>query len=168
MNGLISHGSWQEVKSLRRGKKKQGGPLNDINGQAVFSHDLAETFAKHLEEVQWVSRPCASHHSDILIGNMLQVLDTDPDEQEVIQAMRKLKNGKASGIDEVPAESWKALLADSEAIAIIQNFCSACWQARSIPENWHKVLVTCIYKKGTPKIVRTIVRYHYYALDIKF
>ena len=50
---LASTGSWDDIKFLRNKKKLKQGRLRDSNGHIVDITAKADTFAKHLQDLQW-------------------------------------------------------------------------------------------------------------------
>ena len=59
MGSIVATGSWDEIKRLKRIQKGKvdSRRLHDATGRLVESCERAETFAKHLEAVQWAVRP---------------------------------------------------------------------------------------------------------------
>ena len=55
LDAAISTGSWGEIKRFKKLRKVQVGcrRLNNQDGKLVESSEKAETFAEHLEKVQW-------------------------------------------------------------------------------------------------------------------
>ena len=73
---------------------------------------------------------------------------TEPDLSmgELEEALKRMKNGKASGVDQIPAELLKSMGYNgrewfSELLAML-------WEGQDIPEDWKKDLICLIYKKG--------------------
>eukprot|EP00973_Karenia_brevis_P090592 12403347-Karenia_brevis.AAC.1 len=57
LESLASSGSWDDLRRLRKKSSSfMNAKLNDENGNQVFSHERAETFATHMEKVQWAVR----------------------------------------------------------------------------------------------------------------
>jgi len=69
---------------------------------------------------------------------------------EVRDAIKRLPRGKATGVDELPAELWKV---DSEEVAeIFCRLCNKILEMEEWPEDWVKSIFTTIPKvKGTSK-----------------
>ena len=74
-------------------------------------------------------------------------VNTDPpDKQEIIAAIKNLKNGTASGQDNLNAELFKA---DPELSAkILQPLFTAAWEGKQVPDDWTKGVIIRILKKG--------------------
>ena len=68
--------------------------------------------------------------------------------EEVETAIRSLKNGKAAGIVNIPAELLKH--GGTEVIDILTKICNKTWQTRQWPTPWTQfVIVTLLKRKAT-------------------
>ena len=63
---------------------------------------------------------------------------------EVIHALRKMKNGKATGPDLIPVEVWKAL--GEEGIDILYDLMIKIFEQEKIPEEWRESILVPIFK----------------------
>ena len=84
----------------------------------------------------------------VLCGPALPVREEIFTLGELIKVIRKLRNGRAGGIDAIPAEYLKALLSNNTSLQLLLDFLNICWQRREVPTDWHLAQVTAIYKKG--------------------
>ena len=59
LEGHIQAGSWDEIKQYNKARKPKitARRLQNSQGEVVESHQRADTFAQHLEHVQWAERP---------------------------------------------------------------------------------------------------------------
>ena len=75
-------------------------------------------------------------------------VDSEPDIllSEVNLAMKKLKNGKSPGIDNIQAELLKD--SDEEGIKIIHRLCNKIWITKEWPADWKKAVFLPLPKKG--------------------
>ena len=76
---------------------------------------------------------------------------------EVKQALNRMKNGKATGPDKIPAEVWKSL--GEEGIDILWDLMKKVFEQEKIPEEWRGSIITVfpsISKRGIYKIAGTI------------
>ena len=149
---LAGSGDWSQLRLLRKGKSVARGRLRDREGAVVPSDEKAETLAEYFDKVQWRVRPVTADsdaEADI-IGEELAVNSEPISMEELLQATKKLKRNKVSGIDEVPAEFWKIILADHAhpASSWILDFLNSLWSQRDIPDDWHLSRVTALFKKG--------------------
>ena len=91
---------------------------------AVEFRQYLDYFAKY----QWYVRPaCAVDAKPGLFDSELPVKDSAIDIEELRQVIKKLKNNKASGLDEIPAEIWKAIAMDDEALQYLVQLHNQCW-----------------------------------------
>ena len=65
---------------------------------------------------------------------------------------KKMKNGKAAGVDEIVVEMIKA--AGAIGIDWLSRVIQAAWKDKRIPEDWTKGIIVPIYKKGNRKLCR--------------
>mgnify|MGYP001443307704 FL=1 len=73
--------------------------------------------AEHLEKVQWFKRPdCNMYRSDTLFDNDLPTNDDETNIDELRGIVKTLKNNEAARSDDIPAEIWKAIAADDDAL----------------------------------------------------
>ena len=108
--------------------------------------------AEYLEEVQWVQRECDLTQTAPLHPS-LPVSIHDFTLAELSRAARHLRDGKATGPDDLPVEFWKAIVnctADDVATQHLLDFCNECWRNKTIPDSWRIQNVTMLYKKGDP------------------
>ena len=77
---------------------------------------------------------------------------------EVLYAVRKLKNGEASGPDNISAEMLKTHNGIAEWLWDIVN---KCWTDENLPQDWKLAEVVLLYKsKGKNLSVGTIMEFH--------
>ena len=107
--------------------------------------------AEYFESVQWAVRPVTAHRFEEHLGEELPVNCGPITEVEVRRAAKRLKNNRACGLDNVPAEFWKALFCTAGPAATwATEFCKLCWEGKAVPESWHMSRVMAIFKKGDP------------------
>ena len=153
LEGLITTGSWQEVKKLQQTSKVrvESRKLHDVAGNLVESSERADTFAAHLETVQWAVRPMNGLELRAPLSTAaLPTCEGTITIEELTVAIRQLKTKKASV--QVPAEFLKALL-DAGAIDEghwLMQVMRMCWETKTTPNQWHFAKVVPIYKKGNP------------------
>ena len=150
---LTASGDWGQIRKLRKGAPRQQGRLCDANKQVVDSDRRANTLAAHLEQVQWAVRPTTALPDASPIKGELMVDQGVITDAEVRQAARKLKRGRAGGMDEIPPEFWKTATEDGmPTMEWITRFCNLVWSQEVVPQAWHKSKVRMIYKKGDPAL----------------
>lgn len=70
---------------------------------------------------------------------------------EIQNASKKLKDGKAARMDGVPGEIWK--YGGGIVEKWLWNFCNRVWMGQGWPESWKKREIVPIIKKGKGDIV---------------
>ena len=69
-----------------------------------------------------------------------------PDKIDVRMAIEALKNGKAAGVDNIPAEVFK--VGGELMVDIIYTLITLIWEKEQMPKEWGTALICPIYKKG--------------------
>uniref|UniRef100_A0A8D8YAF2 Craniofacial development protein 2 n=3 Tax=Cacopsylla melanoneura TaxID=428564 RepID=A0A8D8YAF2_9HEMI len=64
--------------------------------------------------------------------------------EEIEKALKKMKNGKAVGVDGIPVEVWKCL--GEEGIDILWDLMMKCMDQERIPNEWRKSVMVPIFK----------------------
>ena len=79
-------------------------------------------------------------------------LAAEPTMEEVKEAVGKLGNGKAVGVDNVCGELLKLGLSENSAILkCFHNIVVAVWQQEVVPQEWKDAIIsTMLFKKGDP------------------
>ena len=75
-----------------------------------------------------------------------QIRITPPSISEISEAIRKLKNNKAPGTDEVPAELLKAN--PTKSATALHEHITAAWNNEEFPNEWKRGTIVKIPKKG--------------------
>jgi len=145
---LVETGGWDSVRRLRRGFAPRPSKLKNAAGEVVESTLRADTTAEYFEQVPWRVRPDTIDLPGAQIGPDIAMNLGDIMHEEILQAVKALKNKKACGADNVPAEFWKAIMkAETEAGVRVTEFCNACWKQKRVPVRWHLARVAAIFKK---------------------
>uniref|UniRef100_A0A7I4YN42 Reverse transcriptase n=1 Tax=Haemonchus contortus TaxID=6289 RepID=A0A7I4YN42_HAECO len=66
--------------------------------------------------------------------------------EETIEAIRCLRNGRAFGIDEIPAELLNA--GGSTMVKKLTELYKRCWNGGEVPEDWRKGVMVMLPEKG--------------------
>ena len=157
LDGLLETGDWASVRKLRKGFTPKQGRLRNAEGDLVESNLRADVLADHLEKVQWAPRPIAAstaqQASNENLFGPLPVKLGKVEEAEVCKAAGKLKNDRASGLDRVPGEFWKAVSTPrSPAVRWVVRFCNLVWEGKCVPDSWREARVAMLFKKGDPAL----------------
>ena len=121
-------------------------PIKDKNGRLLTTEDEQKArWAEHFKDV--LNRPAPNEEA--IITEAIRDLEIDinlPNRQEIITAIKLLKNGKSPGQDNLNAELFKA---DPELTAdILQSLLPSIWEGKIIPDDWTKCIIIKLAKKG--------------------
>nr|KAG5702939.1 hypothetical protein BaRGS_034712 [Batillaria attramentaria] len=125
-------------KPERPVKDKEGKPIPDEEGQR-------KRWIEHFEEL--LNRPVPQNPPDIPPANDDMPIDCDaPTKEEIRKAIKQLRNGKATGSDNIPAEALKA---DVEASTeMLYPLFRKIWEEEQIPREWKEGHLIKLPKKG--------------------
>ena len=127
-------------------KGSSNGPIKDRQGKLLTTEkEQEERWAEHFQEV--LNRPPPDETANIPeAAEDLDISTDPPTKEEIVAAIKTLKNGKSPGQDNLDAELFKAepeLAAD-----ILQPLFTAVWENKKVPDDWTKGVIVKIPKKG--------------------
>lgn len=123
--------------------------VRNANGEVVDTNARPDTMGHYFETVQWQVRfPELVPDSEGIIHPILPIACGSFSFDELDFVLRKLKYGKASGHDDIPAEFWKHVLEDATAMKELLALCNHCWESAEIPKAWRIAKVVLLFKKG--------------------
>ena len=64
---------------------------------------------------------------------------------EAVQELKRMKVGKAVGLDEIPVEAW--LILEEEGVDKLTELMNGIWRAEIIPVEWRESIITPLYKE---------------------
>ena len=98
--------------------------------------------------------------------NLIEEINTGVIErEEIIKAMKKLKNGKSGGIDGITAEILKADMTTT--VKYLEKLFKAIWNTETIPTEWNKGLIVKIPKKVASQFATIIEASLYYQCLVR-
>ena len=83
---------------------------------------------------------------DLLKFHVEESTEPDLSMRELLEALKKMKNGKASGMDQVPAELFKNM--GDVGSEWLLELLFRLWDSQAVPEDWSKDLMCPVFKKG--------------------
>nr|KAG5690011.1 hypothetical protein BaRGS_007313 [Batillaria attramentaria] len=141
------------LKDLYQVTKKFAGkfqqtdkPVKDKNGHPLTTtEEQLKRWAEHFREL--LNRPIPETPPDIPPAETELPINCDkPSKAEIRKAIMTLRNGKAAGPDEIPAEAIKA---DTEtAVNMLHSLFSKIWEKEEVPAQWKEGIVIKLPKKG--------------------
>ncbi|XP_013401097.1 uncharacterized protein LOC106166982 [Lingula anatina] len=120
--------------------------VKDRNGNTLSTErEQAARWVQHFKEV--LNHPDPSEPANLTPTDGILDINTDPPtREEVRNAIIAMKNGKASGIDNIHAEMLKADV--GMATNLLTDLFSTIWEKDTIPDDWTKGLIVKLPKKG--------------------
>eukprot|EP00959_Pyramimonas_sp_CCMP1952_P312434 6539590-Pyramimonas_sp.AAC.1 len=106
LNDCIQTGTWDDLKLIRKTRRPTQSSLRNAAGVLTPSEEKADTMAEYLERVQWRVRPAGCTDGPPL-GPALNVNEDAFSAEEVKAVIRKMRNNRAAGGDDIPAEYFK-------------------------------------------------------------
>ena len=133
-------------------KKKESGCIKDKNGNILFKQEeIAAIWVEYITELYEDHREQMPKFEVTSGASVMK--------EEIQKALKSMKDGKATGTDELPAEALKAL--DEHNIEIITSLCHIIYNSGMIPtEIKHSVFITL------PKWFCECVSYHLHCAAI--
>lgn len=124
-------------------------PLRSKDGKTLLKDEkeISSRWEEHFREL--LNRNTTAHSESI---NQIpqqpirKYLDDPPTETEVLDAIRKLSNNKASGPDGIPAEILKQ--GGPKLLSHIHSLLTKIWKEEKIPAELRDALIVTIFKKG--------------------
>ena len=121
-------------------------PVKDKQGHNITeSEKQLDRWTEHFEEL--LNRPAPENPPVIPEAEMDLDINSDaPTKEEIVKAIKRLKNGKAAGPDGIPAEALKA---DVETTAeMLLPLFRKIWDEEEIPKDWKDGHIIKLPKKG--------------------
>lgn len=119
--------------------------INDEIGRLLMEHaEVTERWRRHFDKIANVEFPHPRIEPPPPIPGPIPRITKG----EVEEAVRKMKNGKACGPDDVPADFWK--LTGSRGIAWLTNIFNKIIDQNKMPMRWSTSTTVPIFKKGSP------------------
>ena len=140
--------SYRLIKKLSGSKPFPDHPLRDKQGNLLTMDDKKlNRWSDYFEELLNKPPPISSH-SPSTPKPPTKIDESPPETNEIKEAIKLLKNGKAPGSDNIHPEMLKA---DIDLISsILQPLLAEIWTTEQIPPKWKQGLIIKIPKKGDP------------------
>ena len=143
---------YKMVRSVRRAWQPKLSAIKDRNGRVLtdkkeirrrWTEYCGELYAeqteqestkREIEELQKISPPTVDTETNIIM-------------EEVEQAIKKLRNNKSPGNDNITAEMIKQ--GGEPLVKEIHRLCNMAWEQGRAPEEWKRSILITIHKKGS-------------------
>jgi hypothetical protein len=139
--------AFKEMKSLKEGSKPSTLLCKDMQGNIIgdsagtkqrwksYLDELLNGNSNEEEEINQLSEPVEDPDSE-----------HNPTAEEVRNSLITLKNNKAPGADNIPAELLK--YGGNKVIKNIHDLVTLVWEKEQMPKDWRKSIIFPIHKKG--------------------
>ena len=145
--------NWEPVKMHKKGYTPEHTKLKDEQGRHVHDRLRAKTFADYYENKHWAIDH--DEREDICEEPVLPMNTAGTGETEMMEldeAIKKLKNNKAPGPDEIPVELFKWL--DGGSRKVILETLNERWGDEALIKDMNDARLAIIYKKGGTDLPR--------------
>jgi len=122
-------------------------PIRDKEGKSITSIEgQIHRWKEYLEEILNTTTTRMEREKPASIPTELPISIGPPSKREIVNAIKAMKNGKAAGADNIPAEVLKV---DSYMSAdILFPLFQDIWQKEKFPKEWKEGIITKVPKKG--------------------
>ena len=116
--------------------------MKDGSGAVLRDEErVRERWKDYFENLLNEEYPREQHQN----GTPKQGLTIGVTRAEVERALKKMKNNKATGPDEIPVEAWRAL--GGEGVDLLWDLMIKIEEQEHIPEEWRESVLVPIYKE---------------------
>ena len=134
------------TKKLSGKFSKPERPVKDKEGKQIIDDEgQKRRWVEYFEEL--LNRPAPPDPPDIQPADIDLPIDCNaPTKEEIRQAIKKLKSGKAPGPDDIPAEALKADVETT--VELLHPLFQKIWEEEQVPTEWKEGLLIKLPKKG--------------------
>ena len=143
---------WQKIRALAGGRKSGVTAVRDKDGVLISDPKAqSDRWAEYFEELltpatSTVDFADIDGEDKILSFEYLCEDDDPPSFLEIEEALKKLKNYKSAGIDNISNEQLK--YGAPGLLPWLKDLFEIIWKEEKIPSDWRKGIITIIPKKG--------------------
>ena len=150
-NGKVVWKCIRDIQQSRRGLVPVRTPtVKDENGNpCVTPEQQQQRWRRYFSNVlSTMSVFDAGEVEQIRQRVVREELKDSPSEEELIEAVIKLKNGKAGGESGILPEMVKAACCEEEFVQMLLDLVKDVWQEDKVREDWHDAVLVPIPKRG--------------------
>ena len=139
---------YKGINSVKKGFQSRSNVVRDENGDLTADREgVLNRWKRYFEQLLNVHRNQGGSNDDEDSNSETDEREMDePSLEEVWEAVRKLKNNKAAGVDEIPSELIR--YGGEDLIRRIHKLICAIWNKQVLPEEWKEAIIVPIFKKG--------------------
>ena len=143
---------WQALGEIKKGLSKTAPAAvkmmtKEDKSKCVSAEENADVFRVHFEKLFDRVPDCTNDFESLPQISTPAGIPNAPDDKEIIDACRSLKN-KAPGESGLKPELWKAMLTDSRTFHLLKSLVLDFWISEVPPQQWMKGLLKILPKKG--------------------
>ena len=139
---------WTTIKRLRRGKQCSVSTVYSAGGELLNSTgDVVDRWKEYFEDLL---NPTEAPSSGGEAGPEEPVVDSPISGVEVAEVVKKLRGGKAPGVDEIRPDYLKAL--DVVGLSWLTRLCNIAWTSGVVPLDWQTGVVVPLFIKGDRRV----------------
>ena len=156
---LQSAADKRDMKAFYTGLREIYGPkpkrliqLHDLDGTTILQKKdkISERFSYHFNQLLNLPGDLDEIAKDkIMQRPLVPLLDEPPDMNELMSAIRSVKDGKAPGRDGIPSEIWKH--GGPKMTNCLYKLIHKVWEVQKVPQDWKDASIVPIFKKGDKK-----------------
>ncbi|XP_076439127.1 uncharacterized protein LOC143278001 [Babylonia areolata] len=137
---------YDTTKKLSGKYSRPERPVKDKKGNTILGTEgQLNRWAEHFEEL--LNRPVPSNPPDIDPADRdLDINCERPTREEIRKVIKMLRNGKAAGPDNIPAEALKADLETT--VEMLYPLFEKIWEEEEVPSDWKEGYLIKLPKKG--------------------
>jgi len=141
---------YQLVKKMTGKTTPQPLSVKDKSGEVLTdTEQVKDRWKEHFEELLNRPAPQRRFHPNTQQWDELDVDTGIPSMEEVKTAVKKLKNNKAAGIDQVNAEMLKG--GGEVVLEHLHSLIGRIWREEEVPDDWRRSEIKVLFKKGDRK-----------------
>ena len=124
--------------------------MHKSSSKLVISKEkLTKHFEKHFQGKDISTPPEIANPNEYpyLKDINCEIDERPPNEEEIRDAIKTMKNNKSSGTDQLPAEALKYQCSNN-LLKCLTMLTSLIWMTFAVPKSWLQLKIVCLYKKG--------------------
>ena len=120
-------------------RDEEGKPIKSIEGQI-------HRWKEYMEEILNSSSARNEREELVNIPTGLPISVRPPSKREIVDAIKAMKNGKAAGADNIPAEVLKVdpYISADILLPLFQDI----WRTETFPKEWKEGIIVKVPRKG--------------------
>ena len=145
---------WRCIRDLQHGRRglvpTRSATIRDEEGNSCYTpEDQQQRWRRHFTKILNITSEFSLEELEKVKQRPVRSeLDEPPTEEELENAVEKLKNGKAAGESCVVAEMLKAVCYEEEFMKCLLELAGDVWKESQVPSDWRNAILIPIPKKG--------------------